>query len=70
MRFIDTGTVKFLTDFDYIRLGGKSLPPTNPELWKQCKTEREYFDILAERQKIPGTELKPGNISGVFIDLK
>ena len=29
-------------------------PVTRPALWRACKTEEEYFQILADRQKKGG----------------
>jgi hypothetical protein len=54
MRFIDQGNERLLTDFDFIKLGGNDHLPSQPELWKQCTTEKQYFKILAERQKKGG----------------
>lgn len=43
-----------MTEFDLIKLCGNDALPTDPDLWKQCKIEKQYFKILANRQKKGG----------------
>ena len=59
MRLIDKGSEKLLTDFDLIKICGKDALPIYPDLWKQCTTEEQYFQILAERQKKRSVETDP-----------
>lgn len=37
-----------------VKIGSSWFPITRPELWQACRTEQEYFSILASRQKKGG----------------
>lgn len=41
-----------------IKIGGKWYQVTIPALWQTCRTEDEYFRILADRQK-RGSDYEP-----------
>lgn len=37
-----------------VKIGSTWFPITRPDLWQACRTEEEYFRILASRQKKGG----------------
>lgn len=37
-----------------VKIGSTWFPITRPEIWKACRTEQEYFRVLANRQKKGG----------------
>jgi hypothetical protein len=41
-----------------IKIGSTWYPITRPEIWQACRTEQEYFRILADRQK-KGSDYEP-----------
>lgn len=41
-----------------VKIGSTWYPITQPKLWQACRTEQEYFKVLAERQ-MRGSDYEP-----------